>query len=324
VADLIAQVKQVASILSVGVLLLPCPVRADFCKWVDEQGVTHYATECPDHIKAQEIETQPPPSQQQVEEADRRSEQWLQQLKSRREQATAARSLSFDELGPLPENEKSQYISTTATGISFNLLDISGRFSISLKANSNLPPGAYLEARFPNPSSGGNAVIVGKALETAGSKVMILSPEFKGFKCWNYTIRIDVYADKSKTELLGTHHQSVQSRVDLDKVRGAEDLTMAMDQGNCTARPAPKKKMSVEDMEASCEREREKRIGPQREALIKRCVKIEKKDPQWCAQFYSDHGAAKRVSTYQMRPPLYYNLPECVEARKAREATGSR
>ncbi len=61
------------------------PGVAEFCKWVDENGVVHYAETCPEDVDSTEIETQAPPSQAQVEEAKRRLEQLQDERQARRE-----------------------------------------------------------------------------------------------------------------------------------------------------------------------------------------------------------------------------------------------
>lgn len=71
-------------------------IGAQVCKWVDEQGVTHYASECPEGTESQNVEIRPPPSPEQVDEAKRRAEQMQEQAagaaKSASEEADKARS----------------------------------------------------------------------------------------------------------------------------------------------------------------------------------------------------------------------------------------
>ena len=45
----------------------------EFCKWEDENGVIHYAETCPEDVESIKVDTQPPPSQTQVEDAKKRS-----------------------------------------------------------------------------------------------------------------------------------------------------------------------------------------------------------------------------------------------------------
>ena len=69
------------------------PGVAEFCKWVDENGTVHYAETCPEEVDSTEIGTQAQPTQAQVEEAIRRSEQSMEIRKTQKEKASAARSI---------------------------------------------------------------------------------------------------------------------------------------------------------------------------------------------------------------------------------------
>lgn len=153
---------------------------------------------------------------------------WLSILRN----AVVRRSLPLSALGPLPPNESSEYIESRS-GILFNIQNLVGQFHITLKAKPKLPSGAYLVAHFENPANPDNPIVVGKVRQGSEEEVLILSPELKGIKCWNYEIVVYVYQDSSKSKLLGTHHQGIQSRVNLDKVKTAEDLLDAASSGNC-------------------------------------------------------------------------------------------
>lgn len=64
------------------------------------------------------------------------------------------------------------------------------------------------------------------------------------------------------------------------------------------------------ELDTACEEARERRLAPERERYIEECVaKGQKADRAACAKFYSDYGAKSGG-----RAPLYYHLPECVEA----------
>ena len=60
---------------------------ADYCKWVDENGVAHYAETCPEEVVSTEIELQTPPTQEQVVEAMSRSAQSAEKRKTDKEKA---------------------------------------------------------------------------------------------------------------------------------------------------------------------------------------------------------------------------------------------
>jgi hypothetical protein len=64
------------------------------------------------------------------------------------------------------------------------------------------------------------------------------------------------------------------------------------------------------ELDAACEAAREKKLAPMREQYIDDCVENrEQPDRQSCEAFYSDFGAQSGN-----RAPLFYDLPECVEA----------
>ena len=64
------------------------------------------------------------------------------------------------------------------------------------------------------------------------------------------------------------------------------------------------------ELDAACEVAREKKLAPMRQQFVEECVKNEERpDRKSCEIFYSDFGSASR-----RRAPLFYDLPECVEA----------
>ncbi|MFC1775747.1 DUF4124 domain-containing protein [Pseudomonadota bacterium] len=68
--------------------LLACEVAlGDFCKWTDENGVVHYAEECPENTQTEQVEIQPSLSREDIQEAQRRSEALLSNLETRRQES---------------------------------------------------------------------------------------------------------------------------------------------------------------------------------------------------------------------------------------------
>jgi hypothetical protein len=319
---LTSQFKIVA--LGICALVLACPSQAKICKWVDENGVTHYAEKCPEQVDSAEVNIHAPPSDKQVEDARQRSQALLQQRSIRQAQATRParfHSLPLELLGPLPDNTTSVYLKTTGADLTYDSENF-GQFFLSLEARENLPNGAYLEAHFPNPANPNRKNVVDEHLRKEGATIRMLSPKSDGFKCWNYEVEVFVYRDKTKGELLDTHHQTIQSRVDLSLLNNVIELTTALAKigGKCpSAHRREMEGMSVEQLEALCEREREKRLKPEREAHIKRCIDRGAKDPEWCERYFHDWGEPMRLDIQSVRPALYYDLPECIAAKKARQ-----
>ncbi|MDH3903893.1 MAG: DUF4124 domain-containing protein [Xanthomonadales bacterium] len=297
--------------------------NGEMCKWVDENGTIHYAEKCPEAVDSVKVEIQPPPSQAQMAEAERRSTESRRILSDRKSPATndgRVRSLTLEELGPLPKNTTSTYLITKATGVNFDK-DDKGQFNLSLKARNSLPPGAYLETHFPIPGSEAQKQIVEKKSVHKGDEFLLLSEKNSAFKCWNYLVEVFVYADDSKKELLDVHQQTIQCRFDHDLFKGdIIDFAKGMSSGGICPSGDKRnmKKMSVKQLEALCESEREKRIKPEREKLVTQCMRRGDKQDEWCENYYADWGDAQRIDTAHVRPALYYDLPECVAAKEAR------
>jgi len=63
-------------------------------------------------------------------------------------------------------------------------------------------------------------------------------------------------------------------------------------------------------LDAVCEQAREKQLAPMRAQFVEECVQNkEQPDRKACETFYADFGAQSG-----RRAPLFYDLPECVEA----------
>jgi len=64
------------------------------------------------------------------------------------------------------------------------------------------------------------------------------------------------------------------------------------------------------ELDAACKVAREMKLTPLRQQYVEECVqKKQKQDRATCESFYSDFGAKTGK-----RAPLFYDLPECVEA----------
>ena len=63
-------------------------------------------------------------------------------------------------------------------------------------------------------------------------------------------------------------------------------------------------------LDGACEVARQKKLAPMRKQFVEECVaNKELPDRKECERFYSDYG--QRMGG---RAPLFYDLPECVEA----------
>jgi hypothetical protein len=149
-----------------------------------------------------------------------------------------------------------------------------------------------------------------------------------GEKCPDNVISTIVVAEDKRTE---------------SQIRAAEELAKSVQSGlakptkslgepkkpesgnraEVTAYPTPQdtrdlSQMSVEELDALCEKEREKRLAPEREQLIKQCVTDWRSSQEYCEGYYADHGDVIRIDEDHVRPALYMDLPECVAAWDAR------
>ena len=202
-------------------------------RWVDKSGNVHYSDQPPpEEIQAEEWVA--PPGLSVDLSRERRGDVQSQVERSDQRKSKTVQSLPLSALGPLPENESSEYLESVSTGVGYDIKTFSGNFSIWLKASPKLPRGAYLEAHFPNPSDPDSPHIVSKVRQGATPEIYIKSPALIGLKCWNYEVAIYVYRGRSKTAFLGTHHQVIQSRINLDSIRDKTDwmdATTALAQG---------------------------------------------------------------------------------------------
>ena len=81
------------------------------------------------------------------------------------------------------------------------------------------------------------------------------------------------------------------------------------------------------ELDAACEVAREQKLAPLRQQYIDECVEKQKKDRAECERFYKDYDGRRISRNYdgkhgnrlyggrqENRAPLFYDLPECVEA----------
>ena len=88
-----------------------------------------------------------------------------------------------------------------------------------------------------------------------------------------------------------------------------------------TERPAIDQ-MSLEDLDRRCEEARERKIRPLREAEIARCKEDKRNDPAWCERFNADFGEGGRTVAGTVRPRMFDDLHECVDALSERNRRG--
>ena len=80
--------------------------------------------------------------------------------------------------------------------------------------------------------------------------------------------------------------------------------------------------LSLTDLDLRCEEAREKMIAPLREAEIAKCKQDKREDPAFCERFNADFGDGGRTVSGSIRPRMFDDLPECVEAMQERNRRG--
>jgi hypothetical protein len=80
--------------------------------------------------------------------------------------------------------------------------------------------------------------------------------------------------------------------------------------------------MSLRDLDQRCEDAREIKIAPLQSAEIAKCQQDKQNDPAWCERFNADFGDAARTMSGTMRPRMFDDLPQCVDALRERNRRG--
>ena len=73
-------------------------------------------------------------------------------------------------------------------------------------------------------------------------------------------------------------------------------------------------KMSLAELDRRCEAARQAKIAPLKAAEIANCIQAGTGDQDWCETFWADYGAPRRMKSGGLTPPMFHDLPECVEA----------
>ena len=76
----------------------------------------------------------------------------------------------------------------------------------------------------------------------------------------------------------------------------------------------------VAALEAKCESDREAKIKPLRDAEIAKCKADQNNDPEYCYRYWKDYGNAMRGANGGTIPRMFWDMPICVAAFKARRA----
>jgi len=75
---------------------------------------------------------------------------------------------------------------------------------------------------------------------------------------------------------------------------------------------------TLAQLDSRCEEAREAKIAPLREAEIEHCKSQPRSDHAFCESFNADFGDGGRTRSGAIRPRMFDDIPECVEALQER------
>lgn len=134
----------------------------------------------------------------------------------------------------------------------------------------------------------------------------------------------------SEEEVRGSQQraeQMLKKSKELEESRKIEKQLKSF-KAEATDEPERKQSLTLEELDRRCEEAIEEKIVPLREAAITECIADKNsrmKNPREdCERFYQDYGAGGPATGGRWRPRMFHNLPECVEAGKARRESGRR
>ncbi len=90
------------------------------------------------------------------------------------------------------------------------------------------------------------------------------------------------------------------------------------------ATPQPAGALSLAELDRLCEDALERAIAPLRATEIEECKATRRSDPAFCERFFADFGDAGRTASGAIRPRMFDDLPECVQAQQERNSRGRR
>ena len=212
--------------------LLAFVAHAAIYKWTDAEGNVHYSGNPPPAGKATDLTEQPTPSyitprQPQVPMP---KEDFAPESV---ECPSPAPSSFVPGVSVLPESEQSACLETTYAGWHFNAPQRRVRYMLTFKIKRGVPYGAVFDVQFANPQDPSKPLEETFRRAGGSSEINIESPFFSGLRCGNYLVEISIYRNSMRKQLLGTHKQYVQSRIDMTKALSRDQFIDAMLKGNC-------------------------------------------------------------------------------------------
>ena len=112
--------------------------------------------------------------------------------------------------------------------------------------------------------------------------------------------------------------------VDPAEPSGSEPAPQAPATSTSVATPQSAGALSLAELDRLCEDARERAIAPLRATEIEECKATRRSDPAFCERFFADFGDAGRTASGAIRPRMFDDLPECVQAQQERNSRGRR
>ena len=80
------------------------------------------------------------------------------------------------------------------------------------------------------------------------------------------------------------------------------------------ARSNDKELDRLKALDAKCEQVRAEKLKPLQEKKIEQCVKVDKREREWCENYFKDYGWGSASGTGKRTERFFDQIPECVEA----------
>ncbi|KAF9159900.1 hypothetical protein DFQ27_009246 [Actinomortierella ambigua] len=123
-----------------------------------------------------------------------------------------------------PSFKKSKYFEDIAASFAINTKyqQLYAHYSWLVEGRREIPGNAYIEAELHNPADFSNPLKV-QAIELkaqdgespwANRRFYVLSPRLETLTCGLHPVKLTIYKDSTKSAVIGTHENSILSRID--------------------------------------------------------------------------------------------------------------
>ena len=179
---------------------------------------------------------------------------------------------------------------------------------------------------FTAPAAAASATEICKSIDEEGNVTFTDCQEVD-----SDSTRIEVSEGPTEAEILEAKERAKQDIDAFNEITGTPDsrgtasdipITSPLESAPRMPASGTKTRLSRKQLDAQqialdeqCQNAREKILSVERAQHVEECVQgLSRRTREECERFHADHGAA----TYE-RGPLYFDLPECVEAHKFRQ-----